>query len=141
MASTAIPAVKAALVELLEASEDLQGVTVTDDKEPERSDEYVWIWKAKSHREYRLLGGKPPPLDEDLEVKIRIVAIKGDASKPSEERATELLEAVEDALRADLGLKQTVLWHKLEDIEGDPVLFDTRRGFAWMATLTAKARI
>lgn len=141
MASTAIPAVKAAILSLLEGAEDLKGVLVTDDKEPEREKEYVWIWKAKARREYRLLGGSPSPLDEDLEIKLRIVAMQGDAAKPSEERASELLEAVETALRADLHLEDTVLWHKLEEIDGEPYLFDTRRGFAWSATLAAKARI
>lgn len=141
MASTAIPAVKAAILSLLEGPEELEDVLITADKEPEREKEYVWIWKGKARREFNLLGPAPTPLDENLEIKLRIVSIQGDDAKASEDRATELLELVETTLREDIQLEDTVLWHRLEEIEGDPVLFDQRRGFAWMATLTAKARI
>lgn len=141
MASTAIPAVKTAVLGLLEASEDLANVNVTGDKEPEHDKEYVWLWRAKATRSFELLGGNPAPLDEIIELKLRIVSIQGDAVAASESRATELLEAVEGALRGDLELDGTVFWHRLEEIEGDAVLFDQRRGFAWTATLTAKTRI
>lgn len=143
MASTAIPAVKAAIVNTLNGAEELEGVEITADKMPERASEFIWVVNGKSEREFRLIGGAPTPLDEDLTVEIRVVVILGaKTASPSEERATELLEAAETALREDIHLEDTVLWHRISNIaEGEQQVHDEKRGFVYVATLSAKARI
>lgn len=142
MASTAIPAVKAAIIELLEASEDLEGVTIAPGAEPDRDKEYIWFYKASATRDFNLLGGNPAPLDENLRIYMRVVAIKGSIdADPSEDRAYEIAEAVEAALRADLELDGTVFFHRIEAVEQEHLKIDRTRGCHVLLTLTAKTRI
>lgn len=139
---TAIPAVKEAVFNLLKDAPALEGIKVTDDKEPERHKEYVWVYKARAKRKFKLLGPQPARQDENIEVYLRIVSIK-DATelKPSEERAIEIFEAVEEALRADITLKGTAFFHLIEDVEIAPAKFDKKRGCHVIAVVSAKARI
>jgi hypothetical protein len=142
MASTKIPAIKAAVVETLQAAEALKGIKVTDDREPDRDDEYVFIYKARARRDFKLIGPQPAPQDETVNVYIRIVAIRGtDKAKPSEERALEIFEAVETALRDNSTLGDTALFQRIEDLEIEPQNFEGKRGCHVLATVTAKARI
>lgn len=139
---TAIPAVKQAVFELIKDASALDGILVTDDKEPERAKEYVWVYKAKAKRNFKLLGPQPAKQDEMIQVYLRIVAIKDAAKlKPSEERALEIFEAVEEALRADITLKGTAFFHLIEDLEIAPVKFDKKRGCHVVGIVSAKARI
>lgn len=141
MSSTAIPAVKEAVVNTLKAASSLKGITVTDDKEPERKSEYIWIWKARAKREFKNIGPNSK-VDEMIEVFIRIVAYKGSTDqKPSEERAVEIFEAVETALRANRKLNNTVFWHKIGDLEIVPLVPDKKRGCHAIAVVNAKAQI
>jgi hypothetical protein len=137
MASTAIPVVKAAVLGALQGAEALEGITVTADREPERDSEYVWIWRAKAKRNFRTIGPSPAPLDEEVSIVMRVVAIGGDP----EARALELADAVEEALREDITLGDSVLWHRLEELEQEPLQFDRKAGCHVLMTLTAKARI
>lgn len=141
-AVTAIPAMKEAVFQILSEAPALENIRVTDDKEPENCKEYVWVYKAKAKRNFRLLGNQPAKQDEKIEVYLRIVAIK-DAQKlkPSEDRAVEIFEAVEEALRADITLKGTTLFHLIEDVELAPVKFDKKRGCHIIGVVSAKARI
>lgn len=141
MASTAIPAVKAAILAALEGAEDLVGVTVTADKEPEKEKEWVWVWKAEAEREFKVLGPSPAALDEMVKVSLRVVSIQGTKATPSEERAFEISEAVETALRADPDLGGAVTWQRIEKVEQEPLLFDKRYGCLVEMTVKAKARI
>jgi hypothetical protein len=144
-ASTAIPAIKDAIFEILkEATEGgpLANIKVTDDKEPDREKEYVWVWKAQAKRAFKLLGPQPARQEEMIKVFLRVVAIKGSEElKPSEERALEIFKAVEEALRADITLKGNAFWHLIEDVEIAPVKFDKKRGCHVIAVVAAKARI
>lgn len=141
-ASTAIPAIKEAVYELLKDSEALDGILITNDKEPDREKEYVWVWKARAKRKFKLLGPQPARQEEQIEVFLRIVAIKGSETLlPSEERAVEIFKAVEEALRADITLKGKAFWHLIEDVEIAPVKFDKKRGCHVIAVVSAKARI
>lgn len=140
MAATTIPAIKAAIVKVLEASEDLEDVTVAKGKEPTRKTEWIWVQRAEAAREFRLIGQKPMPLDELVKVHLRVVAIRGDI-EAAEKRATELFEAVEAALREDDKLGGAVLWHKIESFESEPLNFDTKVGFHYVPIVSAAARI
>lgn len=140
MASTAIPAVKAAISKVLKAAASLKGVTVTSGTEPTRPTEYVWVWKAEANREFRLLGQTPAPLEEVVNVHLRVLAIRGDLAA-AETRATTLFEAVETALRSVPKLEGTVEWHRIEKVEAEPLNFDTKVGFQYLVVVSAKARI
>lgn len=139
---TAIPAIKEAVFQLLDDAPALEGIKVTDDKEPEHTKEYVWVYKAKAKRAFKLLGPQPARQEEMIEIFLRIVAVKDAAKlKPSEERALEIFEAVEEALRADTTLKGTAFFHLIEEVEIAPVKFDKKRGCHVIAVVSAKARI
>lgn len=142
MASTKIPAIRAAVYKTLKAAESLKGITVADDKEPERQNEWVWIMKATAEREFRLIGPRPAKQDETVKVWLRIVALRGSKeAKPSEERVTEILEAVETALRDDASLEDTCFFHNIDALEIERIILDKKRGCHVVATVTAKTRI
>lgn len=138
METTAIPAVKDALAESLEGAAGLEGVVVARKQEPARAKEYVWIRRGKSKRDFALLGPRPAPLDEIVEVTIRVVAIGGE---DPEARTYEIFNALEAALRADPDLSDDVLFQKIGEVEDDHLLFDQKPGFHVVSTVTAKARI
>lgn len=138
MAATAIPAVKAAVLVALDDVEGLAGVEVTGGLEPSRKDEYVWIWKAKAKRVFKSVGARPPALDEAVSLTIAAVVIGG---KDPEARVFEIAGAVETALRADVTLAGAVRWHRLEELDEEPLQFDQKVGCRILMTLTAKARI
>jgi hypothetical protein len=142
MASTKLPATRSAITSALEASEDLAGVTIANGGgEPTRDTEYIWLFRARSTRTFVSLTGPEPRLDEEMKLSLRIVAIGGKGSAASEARATELLEAAEAALREDDSLNETVFFSHIEELECEPLLFDTTNGYAYTAVVQAKARI
>lgn len=136
---TSLPAAKEAVKAALDGAEGLDGVRVARGKEPNKK-EYVWIFKGKAKRDFASLGPKPPPLDENVEVTLRIVAIKGD-DVASEDRAYELFNAVETVLRDNPDLSEDILFQRISEVEDGHVLFDQKWGFHIIATVTAKARI
>lgn len=142
MASTAIPAVKAAMLEILTAATgeggSLEGIAVSADKQPERPDEFVWIWKAKSKRKWASLGQKK--LEETVMVTLRVVAIRGGVAD-SEARAIEIAEAVETEFRKDLTLGGAARFHLIEELDDEPRKFDQAFGCAVLMTLTADIKI
>jgi hypothetical protein len=140
MASTKIGVVKAAALNTLSEADDLDGVFVTADKEPERRIEYVWIYKARAKREFRLIGPQPAPQDEMVSVYLRVVSIR-DTRTAAEARALEIFEAAETALRAEPTLEGTAFFHHIEELDVEPLLFDQKWGCHVLATLEAKARI
>lgn len=144
MPSTAIPAVKAAVLEILKEVEALKSakVVITADKEPERAREYIWLWKATATREFKSLGPQPSALNEEVKIFLRVMVVKGDSSPtPSEERAFEILEEMETALRGQVRLNGAVRFQHVEDLEQEQLIFDRKRGCHILVTLTAKARI
>jgi hypothetical protein len=140
MPSTALPALKTAVLEILGETPGLEGVTITDDKEPERAKEYIWLYRAKAVRDWASIGTKAK--DEMPKVFLRIAAILGGKSgAASESRVFELAEIVEEALDDHVTLNGAVRFHLIEDIEEEKQLFDTTWGAHVLMTLSAKARI
>ncbi len=142
MPSTAVPKLKQAILEALQEAEDLADVVVSADKEPERAKEYVWIYKGKAKRDFKLLRPPPSPLEEEARVFLRVLVIKGSKDPgPSAERAVEIADAVEETLRAlELGAPflSSIL---IEEREEEPLLFDKSRGCHVLMTALAKARV
>jgi len=142
VAASAILDVRDAVTEILKGAEALSGIEVSDDREPERSTEYIWIWKAESNRDFAGIGSQPPKLDEDIEITLRVVAMRGtDELRPSEDRAFEIANAAEKALAQQTTLNKTVRFHWVSKVKPTPFLFDRKRGCEVVMTLSAKARI
>lgn len=146
MASTAIPEVKAAILEVLGEAKSLEGVTVTGDyKIAERANEHVWLWKAETRqREYRGLGhavAKPPTIDEEILVTLRIVAIGQASAAEAESRVFELVEGVETALRESIKLGGVAIQSIVDKLSDEPLNFDTKIGHGVLMVVKAKTRI
>lgn len=143
MASTAIPAVKQAIKGILEEAEGLEDTLVTTDyAEAERKAEHIWIWKAKAKRDPKGIGRRPARLEEEIRVVLRVVAIGGADAAVAEARAFELVEAAENALRDESKLAGSiVLFSHVEELEEEPLNFDTKVGCHVLMTVAAKTRI
>jgi hypothetical protein len=144
MAATAIPFVKAGILEALEAIQGDLGerVAISADKEPESAKEYVWIYKGKAKRDFKLMGPRPAKVEEEVRISLRVLVVKGsDKAGPSEERALEIAALVEGALR-DLELGAPVLFPILiEELEDEQLVLDQKRGCHVLMTAVTKARI
>ena len=142
MASTNIPAVKAAVLKVLESAKALEDITVSGDKEPERDTEYVWIYKAKAKRQFTTIGKQPAAQDEMVEVHLRVFAVDPGATYTDvEARAVEIFEAVESALRDSPTLDGTAFFQHVEELEIEPLLLDQNWACHVLVTLAAKTRI
>lgn len=142
MPSTAVPAIEDAVVALLEGAAGLEKVTVTSEREPERETEFVYLYEATADREWSTIGPQPAGMKEDVKVFLRVFALIGTASfKPSRERAFELVEAIEDALREDPELGGTVLYQHISRITQQKITEDRRRGCHVLLTISGQARI
>lgn len=146
MPSTAIPAVKAAILKILQDAEDLEGITVTDDyKVAERADEHVWVWKSETRdRNFRGLGhpsSRPPRIDEEILVTLRVVAIGGKTAPAAEARVFQIVEAVETILRGNIKLEGTAIKSIIDKIAEEPLNFDNKIGHGVLLTVLAETRI
>lgn len=145
MASTAIPAVKAALVNRLEETTELDEIEIASGgREPstvrkvKKGDEYVWIWRGRSKRDPASLGRRPAPLKENIEITCRLVIIGGD---DPEARAFELFEVVETALRGFPDLGRKVRFQSITSLEEEARDFDRTLGHHILFTVSAEAVI
>jgi hypothetical protein len=146
MASTAIPALKAAILGALgtePAPAGLEEVEISGDKEPTRASEYVWLYKAKAQREFKSIGRRPSSLDETVRVYLRVLVVKG-SELEAESRALAIAEAVEGILREldpddeDATFLSPLL---IEELEDEPLQFDQKAGCHVLMTVVTKARI
>jgi hypothetical protein len=140
--SSAIPAVKAALLTLLGSASGLEGVAILRGKPDPLPDEFVSVWDAASERDYAGLGPKAP-LDEviDLTLVVDVGQASGTDFEPSETRAWEIFGAVEDAIRSDLTLSGSWRFDRISKVKQEYFRQDKRRGCRVFCTLTGKARI
>lgn len=140
--ATAISTAKSAVTTLLSSAESLEGIKVTDDKQPERVKEYIWIHSAKAKREFKLIGPQIVPQEEIIQIALVVVAMKGNKeTSPSFDRAMEIFEAAELVLRENITLEDTVFYHNIEDVEINPIPSDALQGHTVVGVLRAKARI
>jgi hypothetical protein len=137
--STTIPAIKAAVAELLSEASGLEDTPiVTGPKEPRDVLEWVYVWRAKATREPGSLGRKPFVLKEDVKLTLRICSI---TEETSEARVFELAEAVESALRDDPTLGGTVKWQHVQELDQEARDFDGKAGHHILLTIVAVSRI
>lgn len=140
--STAIPAVEAAILAVLEEAPDLADVLVTGDyRRADQEREYVWLWKAKATREFKGIGRRPAKQEEEIEVTLRVLAV-ADTPAEAKTRAYELAGITETALRYEMRLDQTVLKNRVKQLQGEPLAeFDPKFGFHVLMTVAAETRI
>jgi len=144
---THVPQARAAIENLLnaaaESDEALKEITVSNAEMPERKRKFVWIWKAKSKRDFRVIGPAVTPQKEDMLTTMMIWAAKGEGRnpRPAEDKAMEIFEAVETALREDVTLEDSVLMHHIETMEIEGALLDQTHGCRIVAIISAQARI
>lgn len=145
--STAIPAAKEWVMGVLEPLPELADVEVTDDTEPERAKEYVWLYRANAKREFTVMkGGAPPPLEEFLRLYLRVfVVVAGRSAKPAEVRALEIASAVERALREAMSdSPPTAVRAKgliVEELDDEPQVVDNGRAYHVLMIVRLNARI
>lgn len=143
MPSTNIPAVKEAVLKQLEGAEALKGITISAGKQPERPNEFVWLRSVKGKREWGPLGKQPSSQNEMVRVNLWVFAIKqgGADREASEERAVEIFEAVEGALRETPTLGGVAFFQHVEELEVEPRLLDKKWAAYVYVTVAAKTRI
>lgn len=137
---TKLPAVEAAIVEILSNAEDLEGVEIGAELEP-KSAEYVWVYKSESNLEFLGLGHRPAHLREELKLYLRTFATGGGTFAEIKERVDALGRAVVTALREDIKLGNTVEFHRVENVRREAISLDNRQGFHALMTIEAKTRI
>lgn len=102
MATSQIPAFKAALFARLQADSDLDGVQVTyGDPHPRAADQdWVWLGDARGQQEPWVMGRRRRREDWNQEVMVSCVRTDRNDPQALTERAFELVAVIEDSLRA-----------------------------------------
>lgn len=124
-----IPAVKAALLAILQADSGLSGVQVTHGHPGGvLENEAVWIGRAEGRHEPASIRSGRQPRDETFTLDVIVsVLMAGATIAEAETRAHALAAQVEDAIAADvtLGLSPDILWALPGDIEERPTSYET----------------
>jgi hypothetical protein len=150
MAVSTVPATKAKLVQLFQASASLGGATphvrvtwAAPTRDEEYQNDHVWLGRTRQVEEFRTLGAQR--IDEEYTIDIVIQAYRsGNDEQAVETRWWVMREAVVAALRADLSLGGTVNgWvgpFPTDDVEPRPA---APKGWLCKGTvsLTCRARI
>lgn len=103
MATSKPVAIRAALIELWQGASGLEGVSVVRVAPSDRITEALVVGACKSTRRFKALGNQPTPLDEEFSLTCQVEVFHASAKDYAapEDRAYEILEAAEDAMRAD----------------------------------------
>ncbi len=143
MTSSSLPAVTAALVELLEMASGLEGVTIAHIAAENPSADGIIVGAAESTRQFKALGALPTPLDEEFTVECAAAAVMIGATSwtAPQARAYELLEAAENALRSDYKLGGLVRWITVSRVKESFEAVDKGRAASVRFWLTGKTRI
>jgi hypothetical protein len=142
MATSTIPAFKAALQTQLQARAGLDGVQVSYGYPgPLPEVEYIWLADVKGHQDLAVMGNRTRSRDEDYTLTILIKSEISDISTAAQqtvvERAFTLMAELEDQLRTDPGVNGTV---RVAQIEGPIELVELAGANARGALLTVSVR-
>lgn len=142
MATSTIPAYKAALHAALEARVELRNVQVSYGAPlPAPADELVWLAGVEGEQEAAALGAQRR--EETFRLTIIIdVFVQGQNQRAATDRAFELMAIIETVLRADGSLGNVV---RFSEIDGpltlEEMASDTARGARLTIMVAAAARI
>ena len=109
----------------------------------ERHGDFVSIWQGSSESTPRLLGPKPPPLDEEFELTLVIQALttSGRDMRTAEVAAWATYEEADTALRSDLHLDGITFFTTPAKSKQEFIQTDQRQGCRITLTFTGLARI
>ena len=142
MATSTVPAFKAALLAALQARPTLSTVQVTYGAPlPSPADEYVWLADADGEQETAALGAQRREEYYDLTVYVAVYRA-GEDQQATTERAFELVAELEEVLRADATVGGVV---RVAVVAGpfrlEEMASDTHRGAQVTVTVAVRARI
>ena len=105
--------------------------------------ELVAIFTAEFDRDFRLLGPTPVPLEESftLEVIVEVLRPSGRDMKPATDRAWEIFELIEEAVRTDLDLDDVTFDSRFSKGSREFFQTDKAQGARIRTTLAGTARI
>lgn len=145
MASSRLPAITTALVELFAAAPGLEGVTIAHIASASPAKEGIIIGGGEATRSFKALGALPTPLDEEftIDCEAAVVMLGATDWDAPQARAYELLEAAENALRSDhkLGDPGLVRWITVSRVRENFEAVDKGRAASVRFWLTGKTRI
>lgn len=133
-----------AVLKAVSEEPEFADVYMSDDTEPQHSEEYVWLYEADADRDWKTIrgGASHLPMQEDINVELRVFVLIGtDSVKPSEDRAFEISDAVEDALRDDPDLNGVLLHQRVKRIRQQQLVHDNRRGVHVLMSIYGEGRI
>lgn len=144
MASSKIPAIGAALETLFDGATGLEDVNVSRiSPDPLTPQEWIVVGPGKGTRTFRSLGNQPTPLDEDFSFACEAACIQ--QGKPAfsavGDRAWELLELAETALRGDIHLGDLIRHALIGSAEESYQVVDKGRQCTVRFVISGKARI
>ena len=142
MATTTIPAFKAALLQRLQQREALLNVQVTYGW-PSGSvhRESIMLGGVSGNQTFRTIGGTQKMEEYALTVYITVIREGTGNQQACDERALELMAEVEDDLREDLSVNNTVLTAEVSGFDLEPMASAETREARLTLTIDVMARI
>ena len=141
MATSTVTAFRAALVSQLTARAGLSGVQVVYGVPAGAlSREHILLGNVSGTQEYVTVGASHKYEDYDVTVHIGVLR-EGVQQQPCDERALALMAELEQQLRDDLTVGNTVLNAQLSRFEMEALASDTTREARVTATIAVRARM
>lgn len=144
MTSSSIPDVKAALKTAFDGAAGLSGVAISWGPQVPPQEEMVEIgFRAEADRSFAGIRRAVTPLNESPSIQIVVSVLRtpkqggSPVYQAAEERMWELVEACEDAYRADPTLGGVVGFGLFKNIRQEPWTLDQKQGSKAFITLTA----
>ena len=138
---TALPAIENRVFEVFQDALTDEGVKVVYGIG--EAPELVAIFTAEFDRDFRLLGPSPVPLEESftLDVIVEVLRPSGRDMKPASERAWEIFDLIETAVRSDLDLDDVTFDSRFSKGSREFFQTDKAQGARIRTTLAGTARI
>ena len=143
MATSSIPAFRAALRTRLAARAGLAGVQITDGAPANPAREMIALASTSAQQEYRGIGGPIGASKQetfDLEVIVSVLR-EGRDTTGADTRAFALLAEIEAAVRTDPTVNSTVDVAEISAYQHEPRFTDTAREANLVITIQAQKRI
>lgn len=142
MATTTIPAFKAALLQRLQAREDLLNVQVTYGwPSGAVKRESIMLGGVSGNQTFRTIGATQKMEEYQLTIYITVIREGTGNQQACDERALELMAQVEDDLRDDLTVNNTVLTAEVSGFDLEPMASAETREARLTLTIDVMARI
>lgn len=143
MATSRIPSARAALLTMLAARENLDGVQVVGEMPASIGRELIMLGAADATQEYRTIGGPTGAAKhETFELDVLVTVLReGRGGTEADSRAFELFAEVESAIRTDPTLSGSVDVAQIITYRHEPRVSDTAREAVLNITVRCETRI